>query len=38
MDVESSHNVAGNYYNKYESQNPIARWLTDNFKDRKSVV
>jgi len=25
-------NVAGNYYNKYESQNPIAQWLTKNFK------
>jgi 2-polyprenyl-3-methyl-5-hydroxy-6-metoxy-1,4-benzoquinol methylase len=25
-------NVAGNYYNKYESQNPIAQWLTRNFK------
>ena len=27
-----SENVAGNYYNKYESQNPIAQWLTRNFK------
>lgn len=25
-------NIAGNYYNKYESQNPIAQWLTSNFK------
>ncbi len=25
-------NIAGNYYNKYESQNPIAKWLTTNFK------
>lgn len=30
--TESSNNVAGNYYNKYESQNPIAQWLTANFK------
>jgi len=28
----SNENVAGNYYNKYESQNPIAQWLTGNFK------
>jgi 2-polyprenyl-3-methyl-5-hydroxy-6-metoxy-1,4-benzoquinol methylase len=29
---ETNDNIAGNYYNKYESQNPIARWLTSNFK------
>lgn len=28
----STENVAGNYYNKYESQNPVAQWLTRNFK------
>lgn len=30
--IEQNENVAGNYYNKYESQNPIAQWLTRNFK------
>ncbi len=29
---DNNQNVAGNYYNKYESQNPIAQWLTRNFK------
>lgn len=29
---DNDQNVAGNYYNKYESQNPIAQWLTRNFK------
>jgi len=24
--------ITGNYYNKYESKNPVARWLTDGFK------
>ena len=32
LDKQSQENVAGNYYNKYESQNPIAQWLTRNFK------
>ncbi len=29
---DTNDNIAGNYYNKYESQNPIAQWLTSNFK------
>ena len=26
-----SNNVAGNFYNKYESQNPISRWFINRF-------
>jgi trans-aconitate methyltransferase len=29
---DSTENIAGNYYNKYEAQNPLSRFLTDNFK------
>lgn len=30
--TDTANNVAGNYYNKYEAQNPISRFLTNQFK------
>ena len=31
-------NIAGNYYNKYETQNPISKWFINRFTQRLSLI